>query len=53
MNNTDIEKSGTSASDVKIVNNNRGKMNADVLKVIGMLGGIAGLVIKVINDKRI
>lgn len=52
MNNTDIEKRGTSVSDVKIVNN-RGKMNADVLKVIGMLGGIAGLVIKVINDKRI
>lgn len=53
MNNTDMEKSGTSASDVKIVNNNRGKMNGDALKVIGMLCGIAGVVIKVITDKRI
>ena len=52
MNNTDIEKMGTGASDVKIVNN-RGKMNGDALKVLGMLCGIAGIVIKVITDKRI
>ena len=53
MNNTDIEKRGTGASDVKTVNNNRGKLNGEALKVLGMLCGIAGLVIKVINDKRI
>ena len=52
MNNTDIETMGTGASDVKIVNN-RVKMNGDALKVLGMLCGIAGIVIKVINDKRI
>ena len=52
MNNIDIEKKGTSTREEKAVNN-RDKMNGDALKVIGMLCGIAGVVIKVINDKRI
>jgi hypothetical protein len=52
MNNTDIEKRGTITREEKAVNN-RDKMNGDALKVLGMLCGIAGIVIKVITDKRI
>lgn len=52
MNNTDIEKRGTSTREEKAVNN-RDKMNGEALKVIGLLCSIAGVAIKVINDKRI